>query len=140
VIVQPEGWPRGVGYAHGVAARGTQLCIAGQIGWDPGTREFVAADFAGQAAQALANVATVLAAAGGRPEDLVSMRWYITDRDAYARSRRDIGVAYRGHFGTHYPAMAVVVVAGLIEVEALVEIEAIAVLPDRASPLAGAAR
>jgi enamine deaminase RidA (YjgF/YER057c/UK114 family) len=130
VSITPAGWPRGAGYAHGVVARGNVLFIAGQIGWDPATERLTGPDFASQAATALANVAAVLTAAGGRPEHLARMTWYITDRAAYVDARRAIGEAFRAHFGRHFPAMAVVVVAGLLETGALVEIEATAVLPD----------
>lgn len=129
-VIEPDGWPRGVGYAHGTSAHGRIVCVAGQVGWDPLTQQIVAPDFAGQARQALANVATVLRAGGARPEDVVRMTWYITDRAGYHGAQREIGAAYREHFGRHYPAMAVVVVAGLIEDGALVEIEATAVVAD----------
>ena len=128
--VTPEGWPRGAGYAHGAAASGRVLCTAGQIGWDPLTEKLVSSDFATQAAQALANVATVLRAGGARPEHLVRLTWYVTDRAAYLDARAHIGSAYRRHFDRHFPAMSVVIVAGLLEAGALVEIEATAVIPE----------
>ena len=128
--IQPDGWLRGIGYAHGVEARGRVVCTAGQIGWDPRTRTLVASDFAGQAAQALANVESVLRTAGAWPEHLVRMTWFITDRQAYLDAQRAIGESYRALFGTHFPAMSVVVVSALIEEGALVEIEATAVVPD----------
>lgn len=126
-LITPDGWPRGVGYAHGTAARGRIVCVAGQIGWDPVTRTLVSPDFAAQAAQALANVAAVLHAADGRAEDILRMTWYITDRSAYIAAQHDIGAAWRSLFGTHYPAMSVVFVSALLEPGALVEIEATAV-------------
>jgi enamine deaminase RidA (YjgF/YER057c/UK114 family) len=101
---------------------------AGQVGWDPVTCRLAEGGFAAQAAQALANVAAVLAEAGAQPAGLVRMTWYITDRQAYLAAAREIGAAYRAHFGRHFPAMAVVVVAGLIEEGALLEIEATAAL------------
>lgn len=128
-MITPDGWPRGAGYAHGVAATGRIVCTAGQIGWDPRTQKLVGTDLGEQAAQALANVAAVLAAAGASAEHLVRMTWYITDRAAYLAARPAIGAAYREHFGRHYPAMAVVIVAGLLEEGALIEIEATAVIP-----------
>lgn len=128
--IQPDGWPRGGGYAHGTSARGRIVTIGGQIGWDPRTRQLVAPDFAPQVAQALANVAAVLHAGGGRAEHLTSMTWYLTDRRAYLEARHAIGSAYRERFGKHYPAMSVVVVSALLEEGALVEIAATAVIPD----------
>jgi enamine deaminase RidA (YjgF/YER057c/UK114 family) len=128
--VQPDGWPRGSGYSHGIAANGRTVFAAGQVGWDPLTQRLVGSDFAAQAAQALRNVAAVLTAAHARPEHLTRMTWYITDRDAYLDTQREIGGVWRTLFGRHYPAMSVVVVAGLIEAGALVEIEATAVIPD----------
>jgi enamine deaminase RidA (YjgF/YER057c/UK114 family) len=125
--IHPDGWPRGAGYAHGMAASGRIILTAGQIGWDPVTQRLVSPEFAAQAEQALRNVATVVEAAGARPEDVVRMTWFITDRAAYLAAARDIGIAYRDIFGKHYPAMSVVVVAGLLEEGALVEIEATAI-------------
>jgi enamine deaminase RidA (YjgF/YER057c/UK114 family) len=128
-LVQPDGWPRPAGYAHAAIASGRLVLVAGQVGWDPVTEHFSSGDFAGQAGQALRNVATVLRAAGVRPEDVVRLTWYITDRAAYLAARPAIGTAYRAIFGSHYPAMSVVVVAGLLEPEARVEIEATAIVP-----------
>jgi enamine deaminase RidA (YjgF/YER057c/UK114 family) len=129
-IVQPPGWPRGAGYAHGTTAGGRLVFTAGQIGWDPITRRIVSPDFAAQAAQALANVAAVIAAAGARPDHVKRMTWYISDRQAYLNAQREVGAAYREHFGRHYPAMSVVVVNALLDEGALVEIEATAVIPE----------
>ncbi|MGH7507208.1 MAG: RidA family protein [Longimicrobiales bacterium] len=129
-FIQPAGWPRGAGYAHGVAANGRIVCTAGQIGWDPVTQQLVSDDFAEQAARALANIADVLSAGGAAPEHLVRLTWYITDRQAYIDARRAIGQAYGQLFGTHYPAVSVVFVATLLEPGALVEIEATAVVPE----------
>jgi enamine deaminase RidA (YjgF/YER057c/UK114 family) len=128
-LVQPEGWDRPRGYANGVVAEGRVVVTAGQVGWNPATSEFETDDFAGQVAQTLRNIRAVLDAAGARPEHLVRLTWYITDREAYLGSTREIGAAYREVFGRHFPAMAVVVVAGLIEPGAQVEIEATAVVP-----------
>ena len=126
--ITPDGWPRGAGYAHGVAATGRVVSVAGQVGWDPVTTTFESDDMAVQTDRALANVVAVLAAAGARPEHVVRMTWYITDRDAYLSAQKEIGAAYRKHFGRWFPAMSVVVVAGLIEPGALLEIEATAVV------------
>ena len=127
VILQPAGWARPRGYANGVAATGRQICVAGQIGWDAGQR-LVGDEFAAQARQALANVVAVLACAGARPEHLVRMTWYVTSRDEYNAALAEIGAAYRELIGRNYPAMSVVVVAGLLEPRAKVEIEATAVI------------
>jgi enamine deaminase RidA (YjgF/YER057c/UK114 family) len=126
-VLQPPGWPRPRGYANGIAAEGRMVFVAGQIGWDEEQR--FEAGLAGQVRRTLANVLAVLAEAGGGPEHVARLTWYVTDREAYLRELEPIGAAYRELMGRHYPAMAVVVVAGLIEPEALVEIEATAVLP-----------
>jgi enamine deaminase RidA (YjgF/YER057c/UK114 family) len=126
-ILQPPGWARPRGYANGIAAEGRQVFVAGQIGWDAGQR-FASDDFAGQLRQALANVVAVLACAGARPEHVVRMTWYITSRDEYLASLAEVGAAWREIMGRHYPAMSVVVVAGLVEARAKVEIEATAVI------------
>jgi enamine deaminase RidA (YjgF/YER057c/UK114 family) len=126
--LQPPGWPRPRGYANGVAAEGRLVFVAGQIGWD-GTGAFPAADLAGQVRQTLANVLAVVAEAGGGPEHVARMTWYLVDREEYLAGQESIGAAYREVMGRHFPAMAVVEVAGLLEPEAKVEIEAIAVVP-----------
>ena len=126
-VLQPPGWPRPRGYANGIAAEGRMVFVAGQIGWDEEQR--FEAGLAGQVRRTLANVLAVVAEAGGGPEHVARMTWYVTDREAYLRELEPIGAAYRELMGRHYPAMAVVVVAGLVESEALVEIEATAVLP-----------
>lgn len=128
-IIQPEGWPRPSGYSNGVAATGRVIAIAGQIGWNPATQQFASEDFVAQVSTALENVVTVLQAAGAAPRDVVRLTWYITDRAAYVQNTARIGEVYRAVFGKNYPAMSVVVVAGLIEEKALVEIEATAVIP-----------
>ena len=128
-ILQPEGWAKPIGYANGVAARGTQVYIAGQIGWDAQAR-FHTSDFAAQAKQALENVIAVLAEAGGRPEHLVRLTWYVTDKREYLAALKEIGRAFRERVGDYDIAMSAVQVAALIEDEAKVEIEATAVIPD----------
>jgi len=129
LVVQPEGWPRPAGYANGIAAHGRLVAVAGQVGWDPRTERFAARDMAGQVAQALRNIAEVLAAAHAKPEHVVRLTWYVTDLAAYVAARPGIGEAYRAVFGSHYPAMSVVEVKGLMERDAVVEIEATAVVP-----------
>jgi enamine deaminase RidA (YjgF/YER057c/UK114 family) len=126
-ILQPAGWARPRGYANGVAAEGRQVFVSGQIGWDAQQR-IVSDDFAAQARQALANIVAVLATAGARPEHLVRLTWFVTSRDEYDAALAGIGAAYRELIGRHFPAMSVVVVAGLLEPRARVEIEATAVV------------
>jgi enamine deaminase RidA (YjgF/YER057c/UK114 family) len=109
-------------------AEGKVITLAGQIGWDPVREELISADFVQQTRQALANVMSALEAAGAKAEHLVRLTWYITDRNAYLDNLKAIGEAYRGEIGNHYPAMSVVIVAGLIEQGAKVEIEGTAVL------------
>jgi enamine deaminase RidA (YjgF/YER057c/UK114 family) len=127
-ILQPPGWARARGYANGVAAGGRLVFVAGQIGWDADQR-FVSDDFAAQTRQALANVVAVLACAGAKPEHVARMTWYVTSRDEYNAAIAEIGAAYRELMGRNFPAMSVVVVAGLLEPRAKVEIEATAVIP-----------
>jgi enamine deaminase RidA (YjgF/YER057c/UK114 family) len=123
---EPEGWAKPSGYANAVSADGRAVFVAGQVGWDPVTQQVVAGGFAAQVRQALQNVVAALAAAGARPDQITRLTWYITDRDAYLNERKQIGAAYRDVIGRHFPAMSVVVVAGLLEPGALVEIEATA--------------
>jgi enamine deaminase RidA (YjgF/YER057c/UK114 family) len=126
--LQPPGWPQPRGYANGVAAEGRIVFVAGQVGWDE-TGAFPARDLAGQVRRALENVLAVVAQSGGGPEHVARMTWYLVDREDYLASQKAIGAAYREVMGRHFPAMAVVVVAGLLETDAKVEIEATAVLP-----------
>ena len=128
-ILQPQGWAQPRGYANGTAARGTLISIAGQIGWNAQC-EFESDDFAAQARRALANLVAVLAEAGGRPEHIVRMTWYVIDKREYVNAYAAIGAAYREVIGKHYPAMTAVQVTALIEDRAKVEIEATAVIPD----------
>ena len=128
-ILQPPGWARPRGYSNGIAARGQLVFIAGQIGWDDQCR-FQTDDLADQVKQALENVVAVLAQAGARPEHIVRMTWYLTDKREYAAASRAIGAAYRSIIGSHYPVMTAVQVSALIEARAKVEIEATAVIPD----------
>jgi enamine deaminase RidA (YjgF/YER057c/UK114 family) len=128
-VLQPPGWARPKGYANGVAVRGRQIFVAGMIGWD-GQGRFQTDDLAGQVRQALANVVAVLAEAGARPEHIVRMTWYVTDKREYLAAARDIGAAYRELIGSFGVAMTAVQVAALIEDRAKVEIEVTAVIPD----------
>jgi enamine deaminase RidA (YjgF/YER057c/UK114 family) len=129
-ILQPEGWAPPKGYANGMAAEGRLIVTGGQIGWNPETCQFETDDFAAQTAQTLRNVVAVLKEAGAEPRHVVRLTWYITDKAAYLQARREIGRAYREVMGRCFPAMAVVVVAGLLEDRAKVEIEATAVVGD----------
>ena len=125
----PEGWPRPKGYANGVAARGRQLYIAGQVGWTP-QGEWSGDDFGEQARLALANVAAVLHAGGARPEHIVRMTWYVTSKREYLAAGRAIGAAFRAIIGHYDIAMTAVEVTALMEDRAKVEIEVTAVVPD----------
>jgi enamine deaminase RidA (YjgF/YER057c/UK114 family) len=127
--ILPPGWPRPKGYANGVVARGRMLFIAGMIGWDA-QEKFPGDDFVSQARQALANVASVLQAAGGKPENIVRMTWYVVDKREYLAAAREVGQAFRELIGCYDIAMTAVEVKALIEDQARVEIEATAVLPD----------
>jgi enamine deaminase RidA (YjgF/YER057c/UK114 family) len=129
-ILQPPGWARPKGFSHGIAASGKHVAIAGQIGCDAEGR-VVEKTFAGQFRQTLKNIVAVLGEAGGKPEHLVRLTWYVLDIQEYASALRDIGAAYREVIGRHYPAMAVVQVAGLVDPGARLEIEAAAVIPER---------
>ncbi len=127
-VVQPQGWAPAKGYANGVVATGRQLFVAGQIGWNAQGR-FETDDFVAQVEQALKNIVEVLRAAGGKSEQIVRLNWYITDKAEYAENQRAIGEAYRRVIGRNFPAMTLLVVAGLLEPRAKVVIEATAVLP-----------
>ena len=128
-VILPEGWPRPRGYANAVVAQGRLLSIAGMIGWDA-QQQFHSDDFGDQASQALRNVADVLRAAGGKPENIVRMTWYVTDKREYLAAGRRIGAAFRELVGHYDIAMTAVEVRALIEDRAKVEIEVTAVLPD----------
>ena len=128
-IVQPSGWAAPKGYANGVAARGRQVFVAGQVGWDAQCR-FHSDDFVAQTRQSLENVRAVLAAAGAAPEHMTRMTWYITDKREYINRGREIGAAYREVMGKNFPAMTAVQVVALMEDRARVEIEVTAVVPD----------
>ncbi|MBU6444044.1 MAG: RidA family protein [Alphaproteobacteria bacterium] len=127
-ILQPPGWPRPKGYSNGIEAEGRLIFVAGQVGWDEQER-FRATDFPGQFEQALRNILAVLAEGGAGPEHVVRMTWYVTDKQAYLGNLKQIGAIYRDLMGRNYPVMSVVMVAGLVEDGALIEIEATAVVP-----------
>jgi enamine deaminase RidA (YjgF/YER057c/UK114 family) len=128
-VLQPPSWAKPRGFANGIAVKGgTTVYIAGQVGYT-GQGEWRARDFAGQFRQALANILEVLAEAGGRPEHLVRLTWYVLDKREYLGALKEVGAAYRELMGRHYPVMAVLQVSGLVEDAARLEIEATAVIP-----------
>lgn len=129
-ILQPPEWDRPKGYANGIVARGAQVFVSGQIGWNPKTSAFESDAFADQFRQALSNVVDVVTAAGGKPEHICRLTWYITDKQKYLAAIKGVGEAYRDIMGRHYPAMAVIGISALVEDRALIEIEADAVIPD----------
>ncbi|TKT82717.1 RidA family protein [Aquamicrobium sp. LC103] len=126
--LHPANWKKASGYANGVLAEERLVFLGGQIGWNA-DQVFEARDLASQTRQVLQNIVEVLAEAGGRPEHIVRMTWYVVDKKDYLANLKGIGEAYRDVLGRHFPAMTMVQVAALIEDEALVEIEATAVLP-----------
>ena len=128
-LIQPEGWAPAKGYANGIAARGTQIFVGGQIGWNA-QQQFETDDFIEQVHQTLRNVADVLRAAGAGPEHMVRMTWYVIDRVEYNARLKELGGVYRDVMGKNFPAMTCVQVAALMEARAKVEIEGTAVLPD----------
>ena len=128
-ILQPPGWARPRGYSNGIAADGRLVFVAGQVGWNAETESFESDDFADQCRATFENIVAVLAEAGGKPEHIVRMTWYVVDKAEYLASLGKVGEAYRDIIGRHYPAMAAIEVGGLVEDGARVEIEATAVLP-----------
>ncbi|MFM2349298.1 MAG: hypothetical protein RIR04_264 [Pseudomonadota bacterium] len=128
-VLHPKNWKPALGYSNGMAARGRLVVTGGIIGWNA-DQVFETDDFAGQAAQVLRSIVEVLACAGARPEHLVRLTWYVTDKHEYLASLKELGRAYRETIGRHYPAMALVQVVALVEDRAKVEIEATAVVPD----------
>lgn len=126
--VEPDGWPRPKGYANGMIGRGRTLFVAGQVGWTP-SGAFESDDLVDQFGQALANVLAVVRAAGGDAPHIARMTVYVTDLDAYRSCGPRLGPVWREQMGKHFPAMALVGVAGLVEARAKVEIEATALLP-----------
>jgi enamine deaminase RidA (YjgF/YER057c/UK114 family) len=129
-VLQPVEWIRPKGYANGIAAaQGRLVFVAGQIGWDAAQR-IPDAELASQVQLALENIVRILAEAGGRPEHIVRLTWYVKSRDEYLRDQQEIGAAYRTVMGRHFPTMTVLQVVELVDAGAKVEIEATAVVPD----------
>jgi enamine deaminase RidA (YjgF/YER057c/UK114 family) len=126
--LQPPGWPAPRGYSNGMTGRGRIVLVGGQIGWDEAGR--FPDGLVGQTRQALLNILAVLKEAGGGPEHIGRLTWYVVDMAEYRASLRDLGPVYRDVMGRHFPAMALVQVASLVEPAARVEIEATAIIPD----------
>lgn len=127
-FLHPSHWKPAIGYSNGVAASGRMIFTGGIIGWNA-DQEFETDDFVGQVEQALRSIVEVLACAGARPEHLVRLTWYVTDKRDYLGSLKELGRVYKAVIGRHYPAMALVQVVALVEDRAKVEIEATAVIP-----------
>jgi enamine deaminase RidA (YjgF/YER057c/UK114 family) len=127
-ILHPRHWKRAKGYANGIAAEGRTIFVAGQVGWNA-EQQFDSADFVAQTRQALENVVAVVREAGGVPEHITRLTWYILDKAEYMSRLGEVGEAYRAVMGRHFPTMSMVQVVALIEDEAKVEIEATAVVP-----------
>jgi enamine deaminase RidA (YjgF/YER057c/UK114 family) len=126
-IIQPKGWTKAKGYANGMLTQDGVLYIGGQIGWNS-EQVFETHDFIGQMEQALRNIVDVVEAAGGQITDITRLTWFIIDKQEYLAKQREVGDVYRKVLGRHFPTMSMLVVAGLIEDAALVEIEATAVI------------
>jgi enamine deaminase RidA (YjgF/YER057c/UK114 family) len=127
-MLQPESWKKPRGYANGVMGRGSIVLTGGLIGWDAEQR--LAEGFVPQVEQTLRNIIAVLAEAGAEARHLARLTWYVRSIETYRASLKDLAPVYRSVIGAHYPAMALVEVANLVEPEALVEIEATAIIPD----------
>jgi len=127
-VLHPRGWKAPVGYANGIAASGTLVFVAGQVGWDAG-QVFPSEDLADQFERALRNVLEVLAEAGARPEHICRMTAYCCDKPAYLAARRELGAIWRRHMGNHYPAMSMIFVSDLLDSPGKIELEATAVVP-----------
>ena len=127
-ILQPEGWARPRGYSNGISAVGRTIHVAGQIGWTA-DQQLVPGGLVAQTKQALTNIVAVLAEDGARPEHLVRLTWYVTNRADYLAAGAELGTVYREVIGRHFPAMSALQVVALMETEAVVEIEATAIVP-----------
>ena len=128
-ILNPPNWPRPRGYSNGISAKGRIVVTGGIVGWDE-NETFIEKDIAGQAAQAFKNIMLILEEGEAKPENIVRMTWYITDKLEYINSQKLIGESYRKNFGKHFPAMAVVEVVSLMEEEAKIEIEVMAIVEE----------
>lgn len=128
-VLQPDGWAKPKGYANGIAAHGRQIYVGGQVGWTP-HQIFESDDLVDQIRQTLQNVVSILRSGGAEPKHIVSMTWYFVDKQEYLARLKEVGAVYREVIGRHFPAMAAVQVAGLMEDRAKVEIQATAVVPE----------
>jgi enamine deaminase RidA (YjgF/YER057c/UK114 family) len=128
-FLHPKGWKEPKGFANGIVARGRLVFLAGQIGWNA-EQKFDSEDFIAQTRQALANIVALVAEAGGRPEHIARLTWYVIDKKEYLSRLGELGQAYRSVMGKHFPVMTLVQVVALVEDQAKVEIEATAVVPD----------
>ena len=126
--INPKGWKPARGYANAILSEGLTLNIAGQIGWNE-NQEFISKDFLGQMEQTLKNISAIVNEAGGKITDLTRLTWYVTDKAEYVSNQKKVGEVYRKILGNHFPAMTMVVVSALVEDEALIEIEATAIIP-----------
>ncbi|MGB0507751.1 MAG: RidA family protein [Pikeienuella sp.] len=126
-IIQPDGWAPAKGYANGVLSEDGHLFVGGQIGWTA-QQKFESHDFIGQMEQTLQNIVAIVEKAGGQVADITRLTWYVTNKKEYLARQAEVGKTYRKVLGRHFPAMTMVVVAGLVEDEALLEIEATAVI------------
>lgn len=129
-LLHPRNWKPAKGYANGVAAEGRMIFLAGQIGWNA-EQKFENRDFVAQTRQALRNIVAILQEAGGKPEHVTRLTWFVTDKKEYLARLTEVGEAYRSVMGNHFPAMTMVQVVALVEDDAKVEIEASAVVPSR---------
>jgi enamine deaminase RidA (YjgF/YER057c/UK114 family) len=127
--INPKGWKPAKGYANAILSEGLTLNIAGQIGWNE-NQEFISKDFLGQMEQTLKNISVIVNEAGGKITDLTRLTWYVTDKAEYVSNQKKVGEVYRKILGNHFPAMTMVVVSALVEDEALIEIEATAIIPN----------
>jgi len=128
-VLQPQGWTPPVGYANGIAARGTVVFVAGQVGWDA-AQKFHSADIVPQFEQALRNVLAVLAEAGGRAEHICRITAYCCDKSAYLAARPQLGRIWKALMGKHFPAMSMIFVSDLLDAPGKIELEATAVIPE----------
>ena len=127
-ILQPRNWPQPVGYSNGIAAQGTVVFVAGQVGWNA-RQQFESVDLVHQFERALQNVISVLAEAGGRPEHICRITAFCCDKPAYLAARNDLGRVWRKQMGRHYPAMSMIFVSDLLDSPGKIELEATAVIP-----------
>jgi enamine deaminase RidA (YjgF/YER057c/UK114 family) len=127
-FLHPRGWKPAKGFSNGVVAEGRMIFLAGQVGWNA-EQKFESQDFVAQARQALANIVTLVAEAGGQPQHITRLTWFVLDKQEYLSRLRELGEVYRSVMSKHFPAMTLVQVGALVEDEARLEIEATAVVP-----------